>query len=181
MRALDQARRELQELSNQTLSTSKRAIFALHRNDRQAAEKELVEARLKLARAFAIIKKESRLAQEGAWRAAQEEFSEAELFLQYETSGKIVRVAGVSDDADIFIGALSDLTGELTRRAVMLASERKTKAVQRIFEDVQEAVEFLLRMDLTGSLRTKLDQAKQNLRKLEEIRYDLALRAHPTT
>ena len=37
-------------------------------------------------------------------------------------------------------------------------------------------MDFLLQMDLTGHLRTKVDQAKQHVKKLEEIRYDLSLR-----
>jgi hypothetical protein len=37
-------------------------------------------------------------------------------------------------------------------------------------------VENLLRLDLTGYLRQKFDQAKKNLRQLEQILYDLRLR-----
>lgn len=175
-RSLDRARRELQTLSAETLAMSKRAIFAFHRDDRKTAEAELKSASERLATGRTIIKKETRLAQEGAWRAAQEEFSEADLLRQYLKNRQIVRVKEVSDDTDIFIGAVSDLTGELVRRAVLLASQRSTDEIERIFLDVSGVVDFLLRMDLTGNLRTKVDQAKQNLRKLEEIRYDLALR-----
>lgn len=174
---LDRSRRALQALSSEILSGSKRAIFALHREDGDAAAKELVIAREKLAAGWKLVKQESRIAQEGMWRAAQEEFAEADLFAQYLEKGSVGKVSEVADDPDVFIGALSDLSGELSRRAVLLASKRDAKAVERIFSDVTEIVSFLLQMDLTGSLRTKVDQAKQNLRKLEEIRYDLAIRA----
>lgn len=176
-KSLDRSRRALQALSSEILSGSKRAIFALHRDDRAAAAAELKGAREKLAAGWKLVKAESRIAQEGMWRAAQEEFAEADLFAQYVSKGTVNKVAGVADDPDVFIGALSDLSGELSRRAVLLASERDTKAVERIFADVSDIVHLLLQMDLTGSLRTKVDQAKQNLRKLEEIRYDLAIRA----
>jgi len=177
MKELDASRRALQALSAEILSASKRGIFAFHRGDGKTAKTELAAARKKLDDGRAIIERESRLAQEGMWRAAQEEYSEADLFSQYLSKQKIGRVSGVSDDPDLFIGGLSDLTGELTRRAVLLASERKREDVERIFEDVSAVVDFFLRMDLTGGLRTKVDQAKQNLRKIEEIRYDLAIRA----
>ncbi|HEU0051046.1 MAG TPA: hypothetical protein VFQ60_03245 [Patescibacteria group bacterium] len=175
-KALDTARRRLQSLSSEILSGSKRAIFAFHRGDDPKAHEELSTARTKLKEGWAIVKKESRIAQEGMWRAAQEEFAEADLLSQYLASGKIGAVKDVAEDPDIFLGGVSDLTGELLRRAVLLASERKEASVEKLFEDVREVVSFLLQMDLTGTLRVKLDQAKQNLRKLEEIRYDLAMR-----
>jgi predicted translin family RNA/ssDNA-binding protein len=171
-------RRELQGLSSDILGASKRAIFAMHREDLAAATKELDAARAKIKLMQPLIKRDPRLDDEGMWHAAQEEFAEASLLAQYLDSGKIGPVKEIGDDPDLFIGALSDFTGELVRRAVLLGSQRKQKEVERIFVDVSEAIEFLLRMDLTGNLRSKLDQAKQNLRKLEEIRYDLSLRAH---
>lgn len=176
MRALDQAKRELQTISAEALGASKRAIFAFHREDREGGRGQLEEARRGLERGWKIVKKQPRIIHEGSWRAAQEEFVEADLFAQYLESGKIGQVHGVSEDPDIFLGGLSDLTGELVRRAVSLATRRETKTIERIFEDVSVVIELLLKMDLTGSLRTKVDQAKQNLRKLEEIRYDLTLR-----
>lgn len=172
---LDQSRRALQALSSEILAASKRGIFAYHRDDAAKAEVELTVAREKLQAGWQLVKRESRIEQEGSWRAAQEEFAEADLLRQYLTHGKIGRVTDVADDPDVFIGAISDLTGELVRRAVLLASQRKEKEVNQIFHDVNEVVAFLLQMDLTGSLRTKVDQAKQALRKLEEIRYDLAI------
>ncbi|MDO8584141.1 MAG: hypothetical protein Q7R83_03105 [bacterium] len=175
-KALDTARRRLQALSAEILSGSKRAIFAFHRDDEKKAQAELAIAREKLAEGWGLIKKESRIAQEGMWRAAQEEFAEADLLSQYLADGSVNAVKDVAEDPDIFLGAVSDLTGELVRRAVLLASERKEKEVNTIFRDVQSVVDFLLQMDLTGGLRTKVDQAKQNLRKLEEIRYDLSMR-----
>jgi len=177
-RELDRARRALQALSAEILSGSKRAIFAFHRDDKKKAAEELAVVSGKLEAGWKLVKNETRIAQEGMWRAAQEEFAEADLLSQYIHTGKINAVAGVAEDPDVFIGAVSDLTGELTRRAVLLATEGKTKAVHEIFDDVRGVVGFLLSMDLTGTLRTKVDQAKSNLRKLEEIRYDLSMRGH---
>lgn len=175
-RTLDTARRSLQALSAEILSGSKRAIFSFHRGDEGKAKEELVHARKRLQAGWQLVKKESRIAQEGMWRAAQEEFVEADLLHQYLSQGKIQQVKDVAEDPDIFLGGLSDMTGELVRHAVLLASQGEEQMIEPIFQDVTEVVTFLLRMDLTGSLRTKVDQAKQNLRKLEEIRYDLAIR-----
>ncbi len=176
MRDHAERRSQVHVKSNEILSTSKRAIFAVHRGDEVLAQQELQKARASIQAVKKLIQKETRLAYEGAWKAAQEEFAEASLVIQYVTRGQVGRVPEIANDPDIFLGALSDLTGELTRRAVLLASEGKFDEVQQIFADVREAVDFLLQMDLTGQLRTKVDQAKQNLRKLEEIRYDISMR-----
>lgn len=177
MRDHAERRSQVHVRSNEILSTSKRAIFAVHRGDEALAQTELDRARAAIKEVKQLLQKEGRLAHEGAWRAAQEEFAEASLVVQYVTRRRIARVTEIADDPDLFLGALSDLTGELTRRAVLLASEGKFEEVHHIFDDVREAVDFLLQMDLTGQLRTKVDQAKQNLRKLEEIRYDISMRS----
>lgn len=176
MAALDHGRRELQQIAAEVLAASKRAIFAFHRDDPAGAEERLVLAYRRLQEAATLVKKLPRLAQEGSWRAAQEEYAEADLLRQYLISGSINKVQGINDDPELYLGGLSDLTGELARRAVMRATVGDRETVERVFVDVQAVVEILMAMDLTGNLRTKLDQAKQNLRKLEEIRYDLSLR-----
>ncbi len=170
---LDKARRELHVLSSAILSGSKRAIFALHRDDARAAEKELVSVNEGLSAGWKIVKKEPRLAGEGPWRAAREEFTEAELFFAYVRDGKITKFSDQDQDPDVFIGGISDVAGEMVRRAMLLASRGDGGSVERLYQDASSIVEFLLNMDLTGPLRTKTDQARQHLRKLEEIRYDM--------
>lgn len=176
-RSLDRARRELQTLSSGILSGSKRAIFALHRDDPRAAEKELVEAGEGLERGWKIVRKEARLTGEGSWCAAREEFTEAELFFAYVRDGRVAAFSDNDQDPDIFIGGISDVVGEMVRRAMLLASRGEGGRVELLYQDASAIVVFLLKMDLTGPLRTKTDQARQHLRKLEEIRYDVEMRS----
>lgn len=176
MGALDRGRRELQHIASEALGASKRGIFAFHRDDAVGAEGQLTFAQTRLKEGAAIVKKLPRLAQEGSWRAAQEEYAEADLLRQYLEKRTLGKVEGIADDPELYLGGLSDTTGELVRRAVLRATEGDQETVERVFADVRYVVEVLMEMDLTGNLRTKLDQAKQNLRKLEEIRYDLSLR-----
>ena len=178
MALLDTGRRELQHVASEALAASKRAIFAFHRDDAAHAAEQLAFAHTRLKAGATIIKKLPRLAQEGSWRAAQEEYAEADLLRQYLQKGTLGKVDGIADDPELYLGGLSDTTGELVRRAVLHATDGDHETVEKIFEDVRYVVEVLMEMDLTGNLRTKLDQAKQNLRKLEEIRYDLSLRGH---
>jgi predicted translin family RNA/ssDNA-binding protein len=175
-KTLSQVRRELSVLSSEILSLSKRCIFAFHRNDSEGALKERAAAQKKLEEGRAILKKHPLLSEEGSWKAAREEFAEADFLAQYLADGKIKTFSDKTGDPDVFIGGLSDFVGELVRQAVLLATQGEGDRVEKMYQDAQEVIAFLLQMDLTGNLRTKTDQAKQHLRKLEEIRYDLSMR-----
>ena len=177
IRLLQEQKQALQGLASDILSKSKKAIFAVHRNDVNEAKVRLDEAAALVKQGQTLVKKSLRLAHEGSWRAALEEYTEAFLVLEYVTRGSLARVPDVAADPEIFLGALSDMAGELVRRAVMLASDGQWALIDPIYTDVRSAVEFLLEMDLTGSLRSKTDQAKQHLRKLEDIRYDISMRS----
>lgn len=169
-------RRSLQTLSTEILAGSKRAIFAFHRQDALRAEEELSGVRVRLREGWDLIREEPLLRSEGGFRAAREEYTEADFLSQFLRTGKIEHFDDNEQDPDIFIGGISDLLGELVRQAVSLATKREDSPIEALYEAAQEVVEFLLQMDLTGTQRTKTDQAKQHLRKLEEIRYDLSLR-----
>ncbi len=146
----------------------------MHREDQADGDKLLKEG-LKLV---SLGQKQSVtvpvIAQDGAWRASREEFLEARLLASYlqETSIAFLN----QEDPEIVIGALSDLVGELVRQAVMEAVKGNKEAVEKMLSVGQQVVATLLEMDLTGSPRSKVDQAKSHLRRLEDIRYDLAMR-----
>ncbi len=173
---LARLRRELQQSAAEVLSASKRSIFALHREDPAASAKELEVAAEAIKRGWKIVKEEKLLAQEGSWRAAREEYAEASLLADYVKKGSLQTHPDQDQDPDIFIGGLSDFLGELVRLATLAATRGDRAPIERFYKDAVELMDFLLQMDLTGHLRTKVDQAKQHVRKLEEIRYDLSLR-----
>lgn len=175
-RLLTQLRRELQQCSADVLSASKRSIFALHREDTAASERELKVAEQGIERGWKVVHQEVLLTQEGAWRAAREEYAEAALLAQYLAKGALSTHPDADKDPDVLIGGLSDFLGELVRLAVLAATRGDQTPVDQFYRDAVEVMDFLLQMDLTGHLRTKVDQAKQHVKKLEEIRYDLSLR-----
>ncbi|MDD5251353.1 MAG: hypothetical protein PHT12_01815 [Patescibacteria group bacterium] len=174
--AYQSARRETIKITGDALSASKRAIFALHRDDRAGADRLLAEAREVLGRVKATAAERPGLDDEGSYRAALEEYVEADLYRQYVESGQIGAIANVTVDEDAYIGALSDLTGEMQRRQVRLATEGRVEEVRKIKEDIEEVIAELLEMDLGGYLRTKFDQAKNNLRRAEDVLYEVSLR-----
>ena len=68
------------------------------------------------------------------------------------------------------------MTGELTRKAVLRAIDKKFKDVDFLVAGIREVIAELLKFNLTSYLRTKYDQAKNNLRRAEEILYDVKMK-----
>ncbi len=169
------ARREVQVLSNEALNRSKRSIFAFHRDDVDGAESLLQEAEALFAQCDKKLKKMPHLADEGTYKAALEEYAEAQLYAQYRKSGSFGEVKRALD-ASIYLGGLCDATGEVVRFAVRRATQGDIEAVRHAYATVEAVVDFLLQLDLTGHLRNKFDQTKRNLRSLEQMLYELSLR-----
>jgi predicted translin family RNA/ssDNA-binding protein len=176
-RRREQDRRELIAVAGPALSASKRVIFKLQRQDVAGAAAELEAAQRQFAIGFRLCRRDAALLDQGVWRAAQEEYSEALFMYDFIVHGSIGVSKAITDDPEILIGGLSDFTGELARYAVIKATEGEHEMVERFYCMAEKVVASLLSLDLTGSLRAKFDQAKQHLRKLEDIRYDLSKRA----
>ena len=71
---------------------------------------------------------------------------------------------------------ICDLTGELVRRAVNQVVQGNTGEAEKIKQAINEIMAELVEFDMTGYLRTKYDQAKRNLKKIEHIIYELKIR-----
>ena|SRR3989338_9712845 len=169
-------RRQIISAANTVLHDSKRVIFALHRGDINAAKKSLadIETTLKkLDKQFSY----SRLIQEGAYNAGVEEYVEAKLFCNVISGEKIDGIKGVTLSTDAYLGGISDLTGELVRLATNEAAKGNFAEVEKLKTIVADVLAELVEFDITGYLRTKYDQAKTNLRKIEQISYEVKLRS----
>jgi predicted translin family RNA/ssDNA-binding protein len=168
-------RRQIISASNIVLHNSKRAIFSLHRGEVTIAEssiKEIEEEIGKLNKRFGWI----RLNQEGAYRASIEEFVEAKTFLMVITGQKLDKFKGLSLPHEAYLGGICDLTGELVRRAVNLAAAGQADEAVKIKAVISDILAELVQFDMGGYLRTKYDQAKTNMRKIEQVHYELMLR-----
>ncbi|MBU0545793.1 hypothetical protein KKA13_00875 [Patescibacteria group bacterium] len=174
--AYSEKRREVIKTSGDALFLSKKAIFAFQRDD-------LKEAGDLLQKALGILKvlsksfqKDTRLAGEGAYRAALEEYVEACLFASFVSKKTIGKIEGVGVEPDTYIGGLADTVGEIYRYALKSATEKNFEEVMRCFKVAASIVEEMLDMNLTGYNRQKFDQAKQAMQKMEFVRYEVSLR-----
>ena len=167
-------RRRIISASNDLLHDAKRAIFATHRNDLKTAAaslKELDDRLIKLQSNYGY----ARLMEEGAYSAAVEEYVEAKLFFLAATGKPITKIAKIKISAESYLGGLSDVTGELARLATNSAADGKWDKVKECHQMINQIMAELVDMDLTGYLRTKYDQAKSNLRKIEQMAYEIKL------
>ncbi|MDD2647040.1 MAG: hypothetical protein PHV78_03360 [Patescibacteria group bacterium] len=171
------SRHRIIAVANEALASSKQAIFAMHRDDIKDAEKLLALAEKKLKSLKKYFVQNFFLEDEGAYRAAIEEYVEAKLFWQVLTTGKIDFIKTVNLYFSGYLGGLCDLTGELLRKMILLATAGKFKEAGKLKDLMADIVAELIKFNLTGYLRNKYDGAKNNLRKAEEILYEIKMKS----
>lgn len=170
----ERTRRQIISRSNEVLFLSKKTIFALHRNDASLAKDNLsiIESSLKkMEKDFTF----PRLKEEGAYQAAVEEYIEAQTLSWVISGKKIDSIKGIKIAYDSYIGGLCDLIGEMVRLATNRAAKGDYRSATNLKDQAEVIMVELLDFDLTGYLRTKYDQARGHLRKLEQINYDLKI------
>jgi len=171
----DIERRKIIAASNNILNDAKRTIFSIHRNDLKTAQASLtdIEQRIKkLQQDFGY----SRLMEEGAYSAGVEEYIEAKMFYLVTTGKKVDKIKGIKLSITSYLGGISDLTGEMLRQAINEAAQGNTGKVEDTKKVIEDIIAELLEFNLTGYLRTKYDQARNNLRKIEQINYEINLK-----
>jgi predicted translin family RNA/ssDNA-binding protein len=170
-------RRQIISLANDVLFHSKKAIFALHRDDIKTADNKLSEMEktlLQLEKKFGV----KRIEEEGSYRAAIEEYVEAKLLSQVIKGEKIDRIKTLKLDNDAYLGGICDLLGELVRKATNEAAAGNFNEVEKLKKFSSEMMDQLIDFDMTGYLRTKYDQARGHLRKLEQMAYEIKLKTN---
>ncbi len=182
LKEYEKARESVIRVSREYLTASKSIIFLCHENKldealRQlslltknmiASERDLKKALLKAQKTFSLY-------EEGSWNSAVEEYLEAWFFCQFLKIGKLA-APKINPPAHIYIGALSDFTGEVVRRAVLKGADKDVKTLEKYRKVIAEVVAFMMPLYLTGQNRQKFDQAKRNLKSVEEILYEVKIR-----
>lgn len=167
-------RQQIISIADKALVNSKQAIFSLHRDETNKAEKLLQKTEKLFVSLKKYFQKNSLLENEGAYKAALEEYVEAKLFWQALKYEKITPIDGKTKlSFTNYLGGLCDLTGELLRKIVLFATNEEYGRAKKMKELIASIVAELIKFNLTGYLRTKYDEAKRNLKKAEEILYDI--------
>ncbi len=174
--AYAQKRREVIKFAGDAQFLAKKTIFSLQGGNINEAKNSLNEAKKILITLSKRYKNTADLFDEGSFKAALEEYVEAELFLSFVEGKKISKIKDLKIDSDIYIGGLCDVPGEILRFAIKAATERNIIEVKRCYKMVEEIINELIDMNLTGYNRQKFDQAKQALNKLQQVVYEVSLK-----
>jgi predicted translin family RNA/ssDNA-binding protein len=89
---------------------------------------------------------------------------------------KIEKLKGIKLSHESYLAAISDLIGEMSRYCTNQATKQNIKEVSRASKDASELLASLTEFDFTGYLRTKYDQARGHLKKIEQVNYDISIR-----
>jgi len=169
----DADRERLIKKARDVLKLSKQVIYSIHRRDLKEAlslVKEVKEEKIALDK---IASADNRLFYEGSYSQAMQEYVEALAYYGFVKNGKVPTVSSLKVSSEDYLLGICDLTGELGRRAVTIAN-KDPKGVSKIKELVEEIFGEFLKFNLRNSeLRKKSDSIKWNLKKLEEISYDI--------
>jgi len=172
----DKKRLDIIKRSNTALHYAKRVIFTLHRGNFDEAGMKLKEVEKSFKEIAKKYAKEPKVFNEGSYKAALEEYVEAKLFYLFLHNKKMGKIVEVNVPPAIYIAGLCDVPGEMLRYAVISATKKDFKMVENCVDAGSEVIGELMEFNLTSYLRNKFDQAKQAVRKLEQVRYDTSLR-----
>jgi predicted translin family RNA/ssDNA-binding protein len=167
-------RDSIAEKAREILRLSKQIIYSLHRDDIPNADnlyKKMLQEMKNLEK-VAIPK-----LKEGLYGAALQEYVEAACYYEFVKNKKIPTHKDLDVPFEEYLLGICDLTGELERRAVFLTLKEKYADVQEIKGIVDDIHFEFLKFDLrNGELRKKADSIKWNLKRIDEILYDLKIK-----
>jgi len=169
LKRLDDSREDVIQKSREIIRLSKSVISSVHRGQ---ADKKLIE------KMKADVKKLPRENNETNMNyVALQEYVEAICFYEFMENGKIPTYSELKVDVQSYLLGLCDLTGELMRKSVNSVINKDYKTALRIRDFVIDLYDEVLKFDLrNGELRKKTDEIKWNLKKIEDVAYDIKIK-----
>ena len=173
MHKLDIKREDVIRLSRDIINLSKQIIYAVQRNEMKEAEKSIRDIKEKIKK----LKKINITTDTSINSVAFQEYVEAICFYEFVKTKKIPTGTSLGVSSEEYLMGLCDLTGELVRKAVYDVIHRKFDEASKIKELVHDIYGEFLKLHLrNGELRKKSDSIKWNLKKLEEVMYDISMK-----
>jgi predicted translin family RNA/ssDNA-binding protein len=175
----EEKREETIAVSRQILKLSKQAIYSVHRHEMKEAGKLIGQAEKSIAVMRKNVLCNPKLDFVGAYSSAMQEYVEAKCYLEFIKNGKVPSQKELDVQVEDYLLGLCDLTGELGRKTVLAAISKDYKMVVTIRDLVDEIHGLFLQLNLrNGELRKKSDSIKWNLKKVEDVLYDVKTKGH---
>tara|TARA_Y100000310_G_scaffold281722_1_gene302402 strand:- start:38229 stop:38858 length:630 start_codon:yes stop_codon:yes gene_type:complete len=172
MEASDVKREAIIQQSREIIQLSKKIIYALHRNDLKSASSYVKDIEKKKKSLNMQVDLDTKINQ-----AALQEYVEALCYYHFIKSKKMPSKASLKVDNESYLLGLCDLTGELMRKSVNEVIRKNFREAIVIKDLVDEIYGEFLNFNLrNGELRKKSDQIKWNLKKLEDVVFELKLK-----
>jgi translin len=175
LKSKDKSREEVLSLSRSVVRLSSRAILATHRGDLEKARKRLRRARDKLNAMEELLEKCQEIKYGGFVYTAYQEYSEANLFLNFVEKRRFPTPEELGVPFIPFLLGMADFAGELRRKSLDSLREGDMKMAERCLSVMEDVYESYLLIDeghaLIPGFRSKLDLIR---RRIEETRGDLA-------
>ncbi len=173
----DTKREAIIKKSRDILADSKHSIYSIHRGDMSEAYELLLKARKDIDSLRKIISKFSEMESIGAFSSAIQEYVEALSFYNFVKDHKLVTKKVTGANTEDYLMGICDFTGELARRVVLLATKKEYNEIEKIKDVVDEINGQMLQFNFrNGELRKKYDSVKWNLKKIEDVYYDISIR-----
>ena len=173
--SFEQQRDSTIRISRDVIKLSKKAIYALHREDLKSAGKAVAEMKKQFTKLSQCVKNPKLLAS-GSYKVAVQEYVEALCFYELMKYSKIPPHSRLKLDPEFYLMGLIDLTGELVRKAINSAIKGDYKTSVKLKQLVSELYDELMLFDFAGGeLRKKFDSVKYDLKKLDDLVLNLKL------
>ena len=173
MHALDLKREQVIQLSREIISISKQIIYAAQRNDMPEAGSAIKLIKDKVRK----LKRLKIPLDTNINSVAFQEYVEAMAFYDFVRSRKVPTRKALGVSAEDYLSGICDLTGELVRKAIYDVIHKEYREAEKIKELVHDIYGEFLKLHLrNGELRKKSDSIKWNLKKLEEVMYDISMK-----
>ena len=173
MHKVDERREEIIQASRDIINISKQIIYATQRNDMEDAASAINKIKDKVKN----LRKININTDTNINSVAFQEYVEAIAFYEFVKNKRIPAKSTLGVNAEDYLSGLCDLTGELVRKAIFNVIHKKFDEAAQIKELVHEIYGEFLKLHLrNGELRKKSDSIKWNLKKLEEVMYDISMK-----
>ena len=187
---LNETRERLVRNSRTLTQDSKKAIFALLK---QWTAPPPLDSLLPETTATCLAELAA-LSEEDHWRfyrnlqGGVEEFLEAYLLAGYLHAGSEQGIASLDEcsraafgvegrlDAATYLGALSDLTGELRRCAVNAISDNRREETFRILDVLRQSIDGMASIKVPKRCQNKVTAMEKNLQAIEQVCYTMRVR-----
>jgi predicted translin family RNA/ssDNA-binding protein len=177
MEKYDKVREEVIREGRKIIKTSKTAIGAAHRDELEKAENALLIMKSDLGKLKDKVKKSPRLMHEGIFRVAIQEYVEALSLVEFIKTGKLIPYSEEYVDPENYLMGLCDLSGELVRKAINSSIKEDYGMAVKIRKILEELYIEMSKFELrNGELRRKYDGIKYDMKKLDDLVFQLKMK-----